>query len=44
MTSFGPKLVKGPDGGPRLGIRQELKRELVIENVSGDVRIRVEEP
>ncbi len=42
-TSFGPKLIEGPDGGPRLGIRQELKRELVIENVSGDVRIRVEE-
>ena len=39
-TSFGPKLIEGPDGGPRLGIRQELKRELVIENVSGDVRVR----
>ena len=42
-TSFGRKLIEGPDVGPQLDIRQELKRELVIENVSGDVRIRVEE-
>ena len=41
-TSFGPKLIEGPEGGPRLGLRQELKRELVIENVRGDIRIRVE--
>ena len=38
-TRFGPKLLEGPDGGPQLGIRQVLKRELVIENVSGDVRV-----
>ena len=37
-TRFGPKLLEGPDGGPLPGRRQELKRELIIENTPDRTR------
>ena len=42
-TNFDPELIQGAFGGYPLGRGQELKREFVIENVSGDIRVRVEE-
>ena len=43
MTSFGPKLIEDPDGGPLSGDRQDLSRLIIVEEVSGDVRVCVEE-
>ena len=43
-THFGIKLYKDSDDKLMLDERQDLSRLIIVENVSGDVRIRVEEP
>ena len=40
LTKTEGSILEGPDGGPLPGARQELKREIIIENVGGLARIR----